>query len=110
MPPIVLSDCLKPGEHVLCAVSGGADSVALLLLLTEKADRGELTLTAAHFDHRIRPASADDARFVRALCQRLGVPLAEGSEDVPMLSRTSRMGLETAAREARRAFLGKGAA
>jgi tRNA(Ile)-lysidine synthase len=65
MPPIVLSDSIKPGEHVLCAVSGGADSVALLLLLKEKADRGELNLTAAHFDHRIRAASADDAYFVR---------------------------------------------
>jgi tRNA(Ile)-lysidine synthase len=105
MPPIVLSDSLKPGEHVLCAVSGGADSVALLLLLKEKADRGELTLTAAHFDHRIRPASADDARFVRALCERLGVPLVEGAGDVPRLAKASRMGLETAAREARRAFL-----
>lgn len=107
MPPIVLSDSIRPGEHVLCAVSGGADSVALLLLLKEVADGGELTLTAAHFDHRIRPASADDARFVRALCERLGVALVEGAGDVPLLARTTRTGLETAAREARRAFLEK---
>jgi len=107
MPPIVLSDSIKPGEHVLCAVSGGADSVALLLLLKEAADRGEMTITAAHFDHRIRPASAGDARFVRALCERLGVDLIEGAGDVPLISKTTRTGLETAAREARRAFLEK---
>ncbi len=107
MPSIVLSDSIKPGEHVLCAVSGGADSVALLLLLKEKADGEELTLTAAHFDHRIRSTSADDARFVRTLCERLGIPLLEGAGDVPLLARTTRTGLETAAREARRAFLEK---
>ena len=105
MPPIVLSDSFKPGEHVLCAVSGGADSVALLLLLKEMADRGELSLTAAHYDHRIRAVSADDAHFVRVLCERLGVTIIEGSEDVPLLAWASHMGLETAAREARRAFL-----
>lgn len=107
MPPIVLSDSIMPGEHVLCAVSGGADSVALLLLLKEKADRRELTLTAAHYDHRIRPASSDDARFVRMLCEKLGIPLVMGAGDVPSLAKTSRTGLETAAREARRTFLEK---
>ncbi len=105
MPPIVLSDCLKPGEHVLCAVSGGADSVALLLLLKEKADRGEIRLTAAHFDHRIRAASGEDARFVQALCEKNGVPIIAGAEDVPSLAKASGTGLETAARNARRTFL-----
>ncbi len=105
MPKVALSEDFQPGEHVLCAVSGGADSVALLLLLKEKADRGEIRLTVAHFDHRIRSGSADDARFVRELCKRLAVPLLEGSEDVPKLARVRRIGLETAARDARRAFL-----
>ena len=105
MPPIVLSDIFDPGEHVLCAVSGGADSVALLLLLKERADRGGIRLTAAHFDHRIRPASGDDARFVRSLCESIHVPLIEGAGDVPRLAAEAGMGLETAARQARRAFL-----
>jgi len=105
MPPIVLSDIFDPGEHVLCAVSGGADSVALLLLLKERADQGGIRLTAAHFDHRIRPASGDDARFVRSLCESIRVPLIEGAGDVPRLAAEAGMGLETAARQARRAFL-----
>jgi tRNA(Ile)-lysidine synthase len=105
MPTVALLPILKPGEHVLCAVSGGADSVALLLLLKEKADLGEIRLTAAHFDHGIRAASAEDARFVRALCERIGVRLIEASEDVPAVARREGVGIETAARSARRLFL-----
>jgi tRNA(Ile)-lysidine synthase len=81
--------------------------VALLLLLKELADRGGIRLTAAHFDHRIRPASGDDARFVRALCEEIHVPLIEGAGDVPHLVAEEKIGLETAARQARRAFLEK---
>jgi len=47
MPTVALLPVLKPDEHVLCAVSGGADSVALLLLLKEKADQGEIRLRSA---------------------------------------------------------------
>ncbi len=89
--------------HVLVGVSGGADSVALLLMLRE---RGDLRLTAAHFEHGIRGAdSLRDAAFVRALCKELGVPLIESSADVPALARARRVGIEQAARDARRAFL-----
>jgi tRNA(Ile)-lysidine synthase len=105
MPPIVLSDVFVPGEHVLCAVSGGADSVALLLLLAQAAREGRLRVTAAHFDHGIRRESADEAAFVRALCARLGVRLIEGAGDVPRRALDLRQGMETAARDARRAFL-----
>ncbi len=105
MPVVALLPILKPGEHVLCAVSGGADSVALLLLLKDMADRGAIRLTAAHFDHGIRAASTEDARFVRALCERIGTELIEGFQDVPALARREGLGLETAARSARRDFL-----
>ncbi len=105
MPVVALLPILKPGEHVLCAVSGGADSVALLLLLKDMADRGQIRLTAAHFDHGIRAASSEDARFVRALCERIGVGLIEGHSDVPVLARRDGVGMETAARNARRDFL-----
>jgi tRNA(Ile)-lysidine synthase len=76
----------------------------VLLLLKEKADRGEIRLTAAHFDHRIRSASGEDAGFVRNLCGALCVPLVEGSADVPALAKAERIGLETAARKARGRF------
>ncbi len=82
---------LKPprsGLSVLAAVSGGADSVALLALLRELADAGEIALTAAHFEHGIRgEASREDAAFVRWLCDEWRVPLIEGADDVPSLAR-----------------------
>ena len=89
--------------HVLCAVSGGADSVAMLRLLH---GRGDLLLTVAHVDHSIRgEASREDAAFVAALCAELGVPLRMVALDVPALAAQWGMGLEQAAREARHRFL-----
>lgn len=73
------------GANVLCAVSGGADSVALLRLLVSLRNEGLLRLHAAHFEHGIRgQASLDDRDFVRALCASLNVPLAIGQASVPM--------------------------
>ena len=93
-------------DVVLAAVSGGADSVALLHALYGMAKAGEIRLEAAHFEHGIRGGeSLDDARFVRALCDTLQIPLHEGSADVPALARAWKNGLEDAARQARYAFL-----
>lgn len=95
-------------RRVLAAVSGGADSVALLSLLRELPDGP--SLVAAHFEHGIRgEESLADAAFVRALCAEWGVPLVEGSADVPALAREKGVGLEQAAREARYAFLRRAA-
>ena len=59
-------------EHLLVGLSGGADSVALLLLLLERGGRVE----AAHVNHGLRGAESDgDEAFVRALCAEKGVPL-----------------------------------
>jgi len=66
---------LAGGETVLVAVSGGADSVALLHLLHELAPVWRLTLHVLHVDHGLRPDSAADGRFVRELGERLGVPV-----------------------------------
>ncbi len=93
-------------QHLLVALSGGADSVALLylLLLRQKADG--LRITAAHFHHGIRGLEADeDAEFCRQLCSKLRVKLTEGRGDVPALALQLGVGLETAARNARYAFL-----
>ncbi|MBR3504022.1 MAG: tRNA lysidine(34) synthetase TilS [Clostridia bacterium] len=91
---------------VLAAVSGGADSVALLSLLCELAGRGAIRLAAAHFEHGIRGgASRADAAFVRVLCEDWGVPLIEGRADVPALAKARGAGLEQTARDARYAFL-----
>ncbi|HEX2080859.1 MAG TPA: tRNA lysidine(34) synthetase TilS, partial [Longimicrobium sp.] len=86
------------GAHVLVAVSGGCDSVTLLHLLRFAADDGTLRITAAHFDHAMRPGSARDAAWVRGLCAAWQVPMVEARAETP--PRT-----EAEAREARYAFL-----
>lgn len=95
---------LAPREPALVvAVSGGGDSVAALHLLT----RAGLDLVAAHYDHRLRPESGEDARFVRQLCERLGVPLVESGADVAAIARDKGWNLEDAARRLRYSFLHK---
>jgi len=75
---------LAPGDRVAVAVSGGSDSVALLLLLTELAESLGLQLCVAHFDHRWRPESAADAAWVAALAQKLALPFCLGrAPDAP---------------------------
>lgn len=97
---------VSPGETVIVAVSGGADSTALLHALVRIAGDCGLRVEAAHFEHGIRgEESLSDARFVRSLCARLNVPLREGNADVPRLSQSWKTGLEDAARRARFAFL-----
>ena len=94
------------GEHLLIALSGGADSVALACLLAQFREEYALRLTAAHLNHGIRGADADaDAALCRSLCERLGIPLIEGRADVPRIARERGQGLEAAAREARYGFL-----
>ena len=102
VPPHVLAD-LVPDVPVAVALSGGADSVALLHILKAK-HKGELL--AIHVHHGIRGAEADrDAEFCRMLCERLDVPFALLFVDVPALAFQSGEGLESAARTARYAAL-----
>ena len=95
---------LAGGETVLVAVSGGADSVALLHLLHELAPVWRLTLHVLHVDHGLRPDSAADGRFVRELGERLRVPVAVERVHVGPGS------VEAAARAARYAALEAAAA
>ena len=89
------------GKRLLIALSGGADSVALLSLLHGAAKAWELGLFAAHVDHGIRPESAGDAEFCRELCLGLGIPFHCVRVDAPAEAAKRRAGLETAARELR---------
>jgi tRNA(Ile)-lysidine synthase len=91
---------LVPGDRVLVGVSGGADSTALLYLLTQLAAEWRLALAALHVDHGLRPQSARDAEAVRGLAARLDVPLAVARVEV-----SRRGSLEEAARKARYAAL-----
>lgn len=93
------------GARVLVAVSGGGDSVALLAALVALAPSLELTLAVAHADHGLRPASSEDAAFVRDLCRHWDLDLVEGSLGVKAHAAQSHLGVETAARELRWAWL-----
>ncbi len=92
--------------RVVVAVSGGADSVALLEVLRGAADQGRLTIEVAHLDHSLRGASSrDDAEFTAARAQSLGLPFHLGQADVAREARESGLSLEMAARAARYRFL-----
>ena len=95
-------DLIRPGDKIVCAVSGGADSMALLWAMYLLKDEWELDLSAAHFNHQLRGAESDrDEAFVRDFCQGYGIPLHVGSGTVI----PGKKGLEAAARDARYAFL-----
>ena len=101
-------DMLREGALVLVAVSGGADSVALLSLLRDEARKRGFSLCAAHFEHGLRgQASLDDRDFVKSLCAGWDIPFVEGAADVRDLASCEGKGLEEAARNARHAFLEK---
>lgn len=102
-------DCgVCKGDHVLAAVSGGADSVALLILLSEVQQALSLTVSCAHMEHGIRPGSSEaDMAFVQALCCRMGIPCYVERADVPAYAKAHGTGLEDAARTMRYAFLAK---
>ena len=94
--------------NVVVAVSGGADSVALLLSLDELIKAGKLSLEAlvAHLNHRLRGKASDaDARWVALLAKRLGHRAAIGSVDVKRRAAKTGDNLEQAARRARYEFL-----
>ena len=94
---------LPPGSHILCAVSGGADSVCLLHLLHKYPG---IRLSAAHYNHRLRGDESDgDEAFVRSLCADWGIPFYSGRGDVAAYARETGQSIETAARELRYAFL-----
>lgn len=93
---------IAPGDTVICAVSGGADSVALLFSMYLLREKLEITLEAAHFNHNLRgEESLRDETFVRELCARYDIPLHVASGEI----HPGKKGLEAAARDARYAFL-----
>lgn len=101
---------IQAGDYVLAGVSGGADSVCLLLLLLEYQKRCTFSLQAVHVEHGIRgEESREDARFVEALCRRLGVSCRTYALDVPAYAREHRLGLEEAARKLRYASFAQAA-
>ncbi|MBQ4565695.1 MAG: tRNA lysidine(34) synthetase TilS [Oscillospiraceae bacterium] len=94
----------SPGDRVICALSGGADSVALLAVLLELREELQISVEAAHFHHNLRGTEADrDAAFCRSLCQGLQIPFHLGKADSTAYQ--SGESLELRARQLRYGFL-----
>lgn len=93
---------LCKGDAVLCALSGGADSCALLHALLAERERLGITVRALHVNHNLRgEESARDEQFVRTLCRKWNVPLEVVSVDVAALAAQSHIGLEECGRNVR---------
>jgi tRNA(Ile)-lysidine synthase len=90
---------------VLLAVSGGADSVALLRAMAALKNSGAGRLCVAHCNHQLRVEADADEQFVAELCDRLGLHCEIGRRDVAGLAAESKRGLEETARRARYDFL-----
>lgn len=87
------------------AVSGGPDSMALLVCLCKLAPTHGFSVAAVHFEHGIRgQESIGDADFVAEFCEKHGIPLYLGAADVPVLAREWKMSKQTAAKRAREEY------
>ena len=86
-----------PGDVVCIGLSGGADSVYLLLALQELAEKLSLRLQAVHVNHGLRGEESDgDQAFVEQLCRERGIPLFVYARPVAELAAENHMGLEEA--------------
>jgi tRNA(Ile)-lysidine synthase len=97
---------ILPGQKVVVAVSGGADSVSLLHILISLQEGLGTKLHVAHLDHQLRGSeSARDAEYVAGLAALLGVPVTVGRRDVTAYRQARGCSTEEAARELRYDFL-----
>src|SRR5438477_8734438 len=95
-------ELLRPGDRVGVAVSGGADSVSLLLLLLELRKKLGIVLSVVHFNHKVRGgASEADEAFVAKLAAKHGLEFHSAAVDVRKKAKKERANLEDAARRAR---------
>src|SRR5256886_9895509 len=95
-------ELLRAGDRVGVAVSGGADSVALLRLLLELRGKLGIVLSLVHFNHKLRGKASDtDEKFVAQLAARHGLELHSASVEVAKKAKKERANIEDAARRAR---------
>jgi tRNA(Ile)-lysidine synthase len=104
-PPILRNSLFRAGQRIAVAVSGGADSVALLRRLLEERHQLGIVLSVAHVHHGIRgPAADEDAEFVAALAASHDLPFHLHRTDAPAAAAALHETLEEAARNLRYAF------
>lgn len=98
-------DMIKPGDKVTVALSGGADSVALLKSLISLSKQLEISIDAVHLNHNLRGDESDrDENFVRGLCSENDIPLTVFSENILQGAKENHMGTEEYARTRRYAL------
>src|ERR1700756_3970153 len=96
---------LRAGERVGVAVSGGADSVALLLIMMELRKQLGVVLSVVHFNHKLRGKNSEaDEKFVEKLATKLELAFHPGRGDVAAKARHVKANLEDAGRQARYEF------
>lgn len=93
------------GGTILCAVSGGRDSVCLLHYLCSLREKCGFAVAAAHYNHRMRPTAQRDQDFVAELCRALDVPLYVGAGDVYAIAKERGLGVEETGRILRYDYL-----
>ena len=99
------NNLFSPKDHIVLAISGGVDSIALLHVINALKDELDITIYVATFDHMLRDDSGDDVDFVVESSQLLGLPAYKDSDDVHALAKAEKISIETAARKARYKFL-----
>ncbi|MBK9098124.1 MAG: tRNA lysidine(34) synthetase TilS [bacterium] len=101
---------IEPGDKILVALSGGADSVFLLSFLLKFKKRFRIELAAFHLNHKLRGKSADaDEKFSKDFCAKNNVPFVSVSKDVKANAKQSKLSIEEAARKIRYQELQKAA-
>src|SRR5262249_55767133 len=101
-------ELLRPGDRVGVAVSGGADSVALLRILLDLEGELGIVLSVVHLNHQLRGSESDaDEAFVRQLGLTHGLEFHGESADVKGHAANRKLSLETAARQLRYDFFAK---
>ena len=105
---VLRSNLICPGIKILCAVSGGADSMCLLHVLFENRERFGISVAAAHFNHNLRGEESErDSLFVASFCREREIPFFSETGDVKAYAASHSLGIEEAARILRYAFLNR---
>ena len=103
---ILENSLLSKGDKVIVSLSGGPDSVALLLLMIRLKTEFKLEVCAFHLNHCIRGDEAErDELFCKQLCEKHGIKLYSMTEDIPSYAEKNKLSVEAAGRERRYALL-----
>lgn len=92
---------IQPGDRIVAGISGGADSVCLLLVLLELRETQSFELSVVHVNHGIRKEAYQDAEYVEMLCRERGIPFRLVEKDVEAVAGIYRLSPEEAGRKVR---------